>query len=129
LSIAEQNNGGREKPSLVSSSFEAIMGAIYLESGFNIVTTVAISLIETVYNKIDIKTLSKDYKTELQEITQAKYGVTPEYKLIDSYGPDHKKEFKIAVIVNGKELAIARGISKKKAEQESARIALGIESH
>jgi len=126
MSLAEENNNGRNKPSLLSSAFEALIGALYLEAGLEKTKQMVINLIDKVYTKVDLKTLSKDYKTSLQEITQALFGIIPEYKLIASYGPDHNKEFKISVIVNGKELAIARGASKKKAEQEAAKIALNV---
>ena len=126
LSGAEENNGGREKPSLLSNSFEAVMGAIYLESGLESVKTIAIKLIEKVHKEISLDSLFQDYKTAFQELTQARYGVTPEYKVIASRGPDHKKEFEIAVVVDGKEYARAVGKSKKTAQQEAAKIALDI---
>ncbi|MCJ7766727.1 MAG: putative dsRNA-binding protein, partial [Thiovulaceae bacterium] len=62
----------------------------------------------------------------LQEITQAQFGTTPEYRLIGAHGPDHKKEFKIAVFVDGKEYGSASGKSKKVAQQEAAFIAMHI---
>jgi len=124
LSAAEENNGGREKPSLLSNSFEAVMGAIYLESGLEKVKEIAIRLIETVHKEISLDSLFRDFKTTFQELTQARFGVTPEYKVIASRGPDHKKEFEVAVLVDGKEYARAQGKSKKAAQQEAAKIAL-----
>ncbi len=124
LSAAEENNGGREKPSLLSNSFEAVMGAIYLESGLEKVKEIAIRLIEEVHKEISLDSLFRDFKTTFQELTQARYGVTPEYKVIASRGPDHKKEFEVAVLVDGKEYARATGKSKKVAQQEAAKIAL-----
>jgi ribonuclease-3 len=126
MSTAEENNNGRGKASLLSSSFEALIGAIYLEAGLDTANKIVVGILSKVYPKIDMKTLVKDYKTALQEITQAAFGCVPEYKLIASYGPDHNKEFKISVVVNDKELSIARGASKKKAEQEAAKIALSV---
>ena len=126
LSNAEENNGGREKPSLLSNSFEAVMGAIYLESGLETVKKITISLIEKVHKEISLDSLFQDYKTAFQELTQARYGVTPKYNVIASRGPDHKKEFEIAVTVDGKEYARALGKSKKAAQQEAAKIALAI---
>ena len=99
LSNAEENNGGRSKPSLLSNAFEAVIGAVYLEAGL---------------------TLFKDHKTALQELTQAHFGITPEYRLVGSSGPDHKKEFTVAIIIDGKEYAKASGKSKKTAQQEAA---------
>jgi ribonuclease-3 len=124
LSLAEENNNGRDKPSLLSNAFEAIIGAIYLEAGLQKAKEIAIKLLEECYPKIDLKSLSKDYKTTLQELTQATHGVTPVYKLIGSSGPDHKKEFEIAVVLDDQEVSRAKGKSKKDAQQKAAQIAL-----
>lgn len=126
LSSAEENNNGRQKPSLLSDAFEAIMGAIYMESGIEKAKEIAIVLLEKAYGDINLKTLSKDYKTQLQEITQATYGKTPQYILISSKGPDHKKEFKMALMLDNKEISSASGTSKKEAEQNAAKMAIEI---
>jgi len=124
LSPAEENNGGREKASLLSNAFEAVIGAIYLEGGLEIVRDIAERLLEETHQKIDLQSLSKDYKTALQELTQATHGVTPTYELLRSFGPDHKKEFEIAIILDDKTIATAQGKSKKEAQQKAAYIAL-----
>ena len=124
LSNAEINNKGREKPSLLSNAFEAIIGAIYLEAGLETAREISIKLLEECHPKIDLDSLSKDYKTALQELTQATHGVTPSYTLLDSSGPDHKKEFVIAVILDEKTIATAKGKSKKEAQQKAAELAL-----
>ncbi|MGM0623776.1 MAG: ribonuclease III [Campylobacterota bacterium] len=124
ISNAEENNEGRNKSSLTSNAFEAVMGAIYLESGLKEVERIVIDILNRAYPKIDLQTLSKDYKTALQEITQSLEGVTPEYDLVGSRGPDHKKLFEIKVSLKGKELACAVGKSKKDAQQKAAKIAL-----
>ena len=124
LSPAEENNGGRKKPSLLSNAFEAVIGAIYLEGGLEIVRDIVERLLEETHQKIDLQSLSKDYKTALQELTQATHGVTPTYELLRSFGPDHKKEFEIAIILDNKTIATAQGKSKKEAQQKAAFIAL-----
>ncbi len=124
LSQAEENNQGREKSSLLSNAFEALIGAIYLESGLEKAREVSIRLIEKNYPQINLEALSKDYKTALQEFTQAVVGTTPTYKLLSAIGPDHAKEFEVAVTLNGKTIATAKGKSKKIAQKEAARIAL-----
>ncbi len=124
LSPAEESNEGREKPSLLSNAFEAIIGAMYLEAGLKTCQEITINLLKETYPKIDLNTLSKDYKTALQELTQATHGVTPIYDMIGSSGPDHKKEFEIEVVLNGESIAKARGKSKKEAQQKAAKIAL-----
>lgn len=124
LSPAEENNNGRKKPSLLSNAFEAIVGAIYLEGGLQAAKKIAVALLEEAYPQIDLQSLSKDYKTALQELTQATHGVTPSYELLSSCGPDHKKEFEIAVILDNTTIATAKGKGKKEAQQKAAQIAL-----
>ena len=124
LSSAEENNGGREKPSLLSNAFEAIIGAIYLESGLEVVNKIAIKLIEENYKDISLDSLFRDFKTTLQELTQAMFGITPLYKVVASRGPDHLKEFEVAVMIEDKEYARAIGKSKKIAQQEAAKVAI-----
>jgi len=126
LSNAEANNGGREKSSLLSNAFEAVMGAIYLEAGLKTVEKIAIILIEKNYTEISLDSLFSDFKTLLQEITQAQFGITPEYIVVASRGPDHLKEFEVAVNIQDKEYARAIGKSKKIAQQEAAKIALEV---
>jgi len=126
LSNAEENNSGRTKSSLLSNAFEALMGAIYLEAGLGAVRTITVDLLEKVHPDISLDSLFKDYKTSLQELTQAHYGITPDYQLVAAHGPDHKKEFEIAAFIDGKRYASAVGKSKKQAQQEAAKIALDI---
>lgn len=124
LSLAEENNNGRDKPSLLSNAFESIIGAVYLEAGLEVAKKISIKLLEECHPKIDLKSLSKDYKTALQELTQATHGVTPHYEMLGSSGPDHKKEFEIAIVLQEKTIAKAKGKSKKEAQQKAAKIAL-----
>ena len=126
LSNAEDNNGGREKPSLLSNAFEAIIGAIYLEDGLKTAERIAIKLIESNYEEISLDSLFRDFKTTLQELTQARFGMTPEYKVISSRGPDHLKEFEVGVFIQDKEYARAIGKSKKIAQQEAAKEAVNL---
>ncbi len=124
LSAAEENNNGRNKPSLLSNAFEALIGAIYLEAGLEKAKEISVRLLESTYPKIDLDTLSKDYKTALQELTQAVYGITPTYELVGATGPDHDKVFEVAVLLDKETLATAKGKSKKAAQQEAARLAI-----
>lgn len=124
LSNAEENNGGREKSSLLSNAFEAVMGAIYIEAGLRVVSKIAIKLIEENHEEISLDFLFRDFKTTLQELTQARFGITPEYRVIASRGPDHLKEFEVGVFIQDKEYARAFGKSKKIAQQEAAEIAV-----
>ncbi|AJC89823.1 ribonuclease III [Campylobacter lari] len=124
MSIAEENNDGRNKPSILSDAFEALMGALYLEIGFEKTKNIALNLLNEVYPHIDTQSLFKDYKTRLQEITQASMAGTPEYVVVKAFGPDHKKQFEIAVKIQGIEVARSTAGSKKEAQQQCAKIAL-----
>jgi ribonuclease-3 len=126
ISAAEENNDGRSKSSICSNAFEAIMGALYLDGGLKKVEENTIKLLESIYPNVDLASIFRDYKTTLQELTQAKEGVTPEYIVVSATGPDHKKEFEIMVKVKERELATAKGRSKKEAQQKAAQKALEI---
>lgn len=126
LSSAEESNNGRNKPSILADAFEALVGAIFLESGFHRVKEFLLPLIDKHYAKTDFENQVLDYKTALQEITQAMFGVIPEYILLQEIGPDHQKYFEMAVSIEGREYAKAMGTSKKHAQQECAKIAYGI---
>jgi len=126
ISPAEEHNNGRYKPSILSNAFEAVMGAMYLEAGLEKVREISLKLIFKVYKEIDPDKLLKDYKTTLQEITQAHFGCTPDYILLSSSGPDHKKEFEIGVSINNKFYSKAKGHSKKTAQQNAAKDAIEV---
>ena len=126
ISPAEENNHGRGKSSISSNAFEALIGAIYLEGGLEKAREVSLKLIEEAYPKIDLESVFRDYKTTLQEITQASDGVTPEYIVLSATGPDHKKEFEVMIKVGDKELSVAKGGSKKEAHQKAAELALEV---
>lgn len=124
LSEAEDRNNGRKKASILSDAFEAIMGAIYIESGLTILKPMILKLLDENYDEINLNELFSDYKTALQEVTQAKFGAIPVYKLESAIGPDHEKEFELSLWINDKHYATAKGKSKKLAQQASARIVL-----
>jgi len=126
ISAAEENNNGREKSSICSNAFEAIMGALYLDGGLKEVERITIITLQKIYPTINLESIFRDYKTTLQEVTQAKVGVTPKYIVVKATGPDHKKEFEIMVQIDDKEYARAKGSSKKEAQQNAAKIALEI---
>ncbi len=122
LSPAEEHNGGRAKPSLLSDAFEAILGAIYLESGYEKAEQVGLKLIKKCFPTIDLD-IVKDYKTRLQELTQARFGEAPEYRVLRAFGPDHLKQFEVGLYINDKEYAKAVSSTKKQAHQIAAKIA------
>jgi len=124
LSDAEDRNRGRKKASILSDAFEAIMGAIYIESGLTVLKPMILKLLDENYEEINLDELFSDYKTALQEVTQAKFGAIPVYKLESAIGPDHEKEFELSLWINDKHYATAKGKSKKLAQQASAKIVL-----
>ena len=126
ISQSEEQNNGRNKDSILSNAFEAVIGAIYLESGLEMAREIMHRLLKEAYDEISPKSLSNDYKTALQELTQALFGVTPEYVVLDSKGPDHDKEFIIGVSIANKSYGKSIGKSKKEAQQNVAKIALEI---
>jgi len=124
LSDAEDRNRGRKKASILSDAFEAIMGAIYIESGLTVLKPMILKLLDENYEEINLDELFSDYKTALQEVSQAKFGAIPVYKLESAIGPDHEKEFELSLWINDKHYATAKGKSKKLAQQASAKIVL-----
>jgi ribonuclease-3 len=126
LGKGEASSGGTEKPSILSSAFEAVVAAIYLDGGFNAVYPVVRYLFQPFF-KSDPEILQiSDPKTRLQEKIQAARKVTPTYHLLSTEGPDHAKTFTVEVRVGDEPLATASGTSKKDAEQGAARRALSL---
>ena len=124
LSDAEERNHGRKKASILSDAFEAIMGAIYLESGLDILKPIVLKLLDENYDKINLDELFSDYKTALQEVTQARFGEIPTYKLESATGPDHQKVFELSLWIGDTHYTTAKGKSKKLAQQAAAKIVL-----
>lgn len=124
LSKGEEESGGRNSNSILADCFEATLAAIYLDQGIetasNVVNKYISPLIEEGFQKKELK----DYKSLLQEISQEKYQISPVYKVISAIGPDHKKIFTIAVIIKGETWTTGQGLSKQKAEQAAAKLAL-----
>ncbi|OGS44999.1 MAG: ribonuclease III [Elusimicrobia bacterium RIFOXYD2_FULL_34_15] len=118
ISNSEEATGGREKESILANTVEAIIGAIFLDSGYD----VAEKFIHNILTKQKINT--SDYKSELQESIQSKYKMTPTYKVLEETGPDHEKIFLIAVTIGKKQLGCGSGKSKKEAEQDAAKNAI-----
>jgi len=124
LGRGEDKNGGRKNPSLLADTFEAVLGAIYLDSGWQ---TAAKFLDRELSKKLLLlgKTGDiKDAKTKLQELVQATKRITPSYKIIKEEGPDHAKVFTSAVYFNKDKIACGKGQSKREAEEKAAQKAL-----
>lgn len=124
LSKGEETTGGRSKDYLLANSFEAVLGAIYLDLGYDIskifvYKNLIPKLKNIVKNRLDI-----DAKTKFQEKAQEILKHTPVYKVISEKGPDHDKMFTMGVYVNNIEYGRGTGSSKQKAEEEAAKIGL-----
>lgn len=124
LGRGENNANGRSNHSILADTFEAFLGAVYLEFGFEKANDLVKKVLFPALKKIINQKLYRDYKSVLQEIVQEKAKHAPAYNLIVSTGPDHDKTFTVGVYVNSK--LIARGVGKNKqaAEQEAACAAL-----
>lgn len=125
LGKGESQTKGNEKPSILSSTFEALIAAIYLDGGFHAVYPVVRHLFAPMFAEDRDLLAFYDHKTQLQEILQARWKVTPSYHLLQTSGPDHAKTFEVEVRMGSKPLARATGSSKKEAEQNAARAAIG----
>lgn len=125
LGKCEQNSNGKLKDAIVADAFEAILGAIYLDGGYEIARDICLELLEKeIKTVLAGGTLNTDYKTQLQEILQRNGTVKIEYKLQKEEGPEHDKLFTIDLFFNGKKIGEGQGKSKKHAEQEAAHYAL-----
>ncbi len=124
LGKGETQTGGQGKPSILSSTFEALVAAVYLDGGVTGVYPVIRKIFAPLLAQDSPIALAHDPKTRLQEQVQARWKTTPVYQLIRAQGPDHAKEFEIEVSLLGNVLARASGFSKKEAEQEAARRAI-----
>lgn len=117
LGKGEDATGGRERNSILSDAFEAIIGSVYLDGGF----TSAKEFVErTVLSNTENRTLFCDSKTILQELIQGKHSGSLSYRMLAEEGPEHKKEFTVGAYLNDMPLAVGKGRTKKAAEQEAA---------
>jgi ribonuclease III len=122
LGKGEERSGGRGKPSILAGAFEALLGAIYQDGGYE----AARAVVER-YFASDVKKRrlgQHDYKTRLQEISQMLFHTPPSYRLLFESGPDHDKCFVTEIVVGGKILGKGEGKTKKQSEQQAAKKAL-----
>ena len=121
----EENSGGRERPSIVSDAFEAVIAAVYLDGGMDAATKYVLSFMPEHLDKNRAKALN-DYKTVLQEVIQRNPEEKIEYVLKDQSGPDHDRRFVVQVMLNSNVIGTGEGHSKKQAEQMAAKEALSL---
>ncbi len=124
LGKGEEGQGGRDKSSILADALEALVAAVYLDGGLEAARQVLVRLLAEDAERAISRAPKRDYKTRLQEKVQEIMHVTPRYRLVEALGPDHDKTFRVACLVEGKEMAQGTGKSKKEAEQDAARSSL-----
>ena len=121
LGRGEELTQGREKPSILANTLEALLGALYLDAGFAATKEIIHRLFLPLIEEVDSGKPGHDFKSLLQEFTQEAYRTRPEYLLMDESGPDHKKTFTVTLVLKGKQIGEGKGRSKKEAEQKAAK--------
>lgn len=124
MSKGEEQTGGRKNQSLLANTFEAVIGAIYLDSGFATVVTFLEKHLFVFTDDIIANNLHRDFKSTFQERVQALGHPTPTYDVLEEEGPDHDKLFTVALLVGDKAITKGSGKSKQLAQQEAARLGL-----
>jgi ribonuclease-3 len=127
LSKGEEKETGKARLYILANTFEALIGAIYLDQGYEVAKNfVEKNLIEKKLPEIIEKGLFKDPKTRFQEEAQERVKITPTYKVLEEWGPDHAKHFVVGVFLGNELIAKGEGSSKQEAEEEAAKNALKI---
>ncbi|NOZ85391.1 MAG: ribonuclease III [Deltaproteobacteria bacterium] len=126
LGKGEENTGGRQKPSILADAYEALLGALYLDGGLAPVFRIVGEHFVAKLIEAQVEGYDRDFKTQLQELSQARFDETPAYVVTLEQGPSHEKHFEVAAVISGVFYGIGRGKSKKEAEQAAAQATLKI---
>ncbi|RLF60409.1 MAG: ribonuclease III, partial [Thermoplasmata archaeon] len=121
LGKGEEQSGGREKPSILANTVEALIGALYLDAGFDKSMEITRKFFDPLLDRLGTQEMIQDFKSLLQEYTQQVYKTLPHYRLVAETGPAHDRTFKVALLLEGEVLAEGVGKSKKEAEQQAAK--------
>jgi ribonuclease-3 len=124
LGKGEEQTGGRDKDSLLADALEALIAALYLDSGKDAAEAFILRFFEDLIKRTCTARTSLDYKTALQERCQEHLKQLPEYRVVSETGPDHQKQFDVELLVKGLAYGRGTGKSKKEAEQKAAKEAL-----
>ncbi len=116
---------GRDRDSILADAFEAVVGALYLDGGWEVARSFVLRELSPLVGEARQGQVRVDYKTKLQEVLQQQFLEGPSYRLLDEEGPAHAKRFSVGVFHRGAQLGSGWGRNKKEAEQEAARVALG----
>lgn len=124
MSKGEEESGGRINKTILANTYEAVVGALFLDGGIEKARAfITATIIDNQDKYVETQGL-KDPKSKLQEFMQEKYKVSPDYRIVDEKGPDHYKEYTSAVYLNGEIVAQGSGRSKQDAEKDAAQKAL-----
>lgn len=130
LGEGERKSGGGRRPSILANALEALIGAIYLEGGFNEVENFVGNLYKSLLQNLDLETLGKDPKTMLQEYLQGRRVSLPDYTIVTTSGEAHRQRFRVECAIQKLNIrTIGEGTSRRGAEQEAARQAYELISH
>jgi ribonuclease-3 len=124
ISRGEEAAGGRGRTALLAATFEALVGALYLDQGLDAVRRVILQLMEPKTQSIFKERLDRNAKSLLQELSQGRLRLTPLYRTVSASGPDHAREFTVEVLLSDRVYGIGHGPNKQTAEQEAAQIAI-----
>jgi ribonuclease-3 len=124
ISRGEDAAGGRTRTALLAATFEAVVGALYLDQGFEAARNLIVRVIDAKTHNIVKERLDRNAKSLLQELSQGRMKVTPSYRTVEARGPDHAREFTVEVRLGETVYGIGRGRNKQSAEQEAARSAI-----
>lgn len=122
LGKGEDASGGREKPSILADAMEAVIGAVYLDGGYEAARALIMGLLGERIEQAAAGPGGQDFKTRLQELAARRFDQLPQYD-VDDEGPDHAKRFFATVRIAGRLFGSGEGRSKKQAEQAAARVA------
>lgn len=124
LGHGEEESGGRKRPATLCAVFEALVGSIYVDQGIDAARAFVLPLMRHELQRVESNALEKDPKSRLQEWVQSNKSLTPRYKEIEKFGPDHAKTFIMQVTLAGEMYGVAQGKSKQEATQAAAARAL-----
>lgn len=124
LGKGEEMTGGRKKSSLLADAFEAVLAAIYLDGGYKKARDFVYGHLAHKTDQLAEKNFIFDFKTKLQEVAQAHFGMLPAYIIHKEEGPEHKKTFEVKVFIGSDSLGTGKGKTKKAAAQKAAEAAL-----
>jgi ribonuclease-3 len=124
LGRGEELTGGRQKSSLLADAMEAVIAAVYQGQGLPAVLSFVDRFLGEAFARAAAGTLDRDFKTQLQELSQSRLRATPRYRVVAEHGPDHSKTFEVETDLRGEVLGRGAGRSKKDAEQAAAKLAL-----